>query len=103
MPSHDREKQQHELESLAEEIRYHEAAYRRGEPEIPDGAFDDLVDRYEELAEALGVPLAQRVTAAPGAEHTEGFEQLAHRVPMLSLEKLTPSKKDGGGGSLGLG
>ncbi|MFO0696304.1 MAG: NAD-dependent DNA ligase LigA [Polyangiales bacterium] len=102
MPREARSKQEKELETLAEEIRYHEAAYRRGEPEIPDGAFDDLVDRYEQLAESLGVPLAQRVTARPGAEHTEGFEQVAHRVPMLSLEKLTPSKKDGSGGSLGL-
>lgn len=86
-----------ELDVLAKQIQHHEAAYRAGKPEISDGAFDDLMDRYTALADGLGLGPDERVDAAPGAEHTEGFVQVAHRVPMLSLEKLSPSKKDGKG------
>jgi DNA ligase (NAD+) len=86
-----------ELRTLAEQIRYHERAYRAGKPEIPDAAFDDLFDRYVELAQELGVPEGERLDRAPGADHTEGFVQVEHRVPMLSLEKLTPNRKDSKG------
>ena len=86
-----------ELTKLEEEIRYHEAAYRAGEPEIPDSAFDDLVTRYAELADELGLSDERRVDAQPGADHTAGFETVEHRVPMLSLEKLSPNRRDGAG------
>jgi len=86
-----------ELEQLTQEIRYHEAAYRAGEPEIPDSAFDDLVDRYEELADALGVDPSERLDVQLGQEHTAGFETVEHRVPMLSLEKLSPNRRDSSG------
>src|SRR5689334_12200427 len=56
-----------ELELLAEQIRYHERAYREGAPELPDAAFDDLVDRYSNLADRLGVPASERLDARPGA------------------------------------
>ncbi|MCS6797660.1 MAG: NAD-dependent DNA ligase LigA [Myxococcota bacterium] len=79
-----------ELEALAAQIRYHEARYREGRPEIPDGAFDDLVDRYRELADALGLEPDERVDALPGSDHTEGFETVEHVVPMLSLDKIAP-------------
>lgn len=94
--------QREELERLGQQIRYHEAAYRDGRPEIPDGVFDDMVDRYGALADALGVPSSERVDARPGADHTEGFAQVEHKVPMLSLEKLSPSKKDGKGNDVSL-
>jgi DNA ligase (NAD+) len=86
-----------ELEKLAEQIRYHEAAYRAGQPEIPDSAFDDLVDRYQELADELGIPVDERVDAQPGQDHTAGFETVEHRVPMLSLEKLSLNRRDSSG------
>jgi len=86
-----------ELRRLAEQIQYHEAAYRSGAPEIPDSAFDDLVERYGELADELGIELADRVGAAPGEDHTAGFETVEHRVPMLSLEKLSPNRRDSNG------
>lgn len=86
-----------ELERLAAQIEHHEAAYRRGEPEIPDSEFDDLFDRYVELADRLGLAPGERLDRAPGADHTEGFETVEHRVPMLSLEKLTPNRKDARG------
>ncbi len=86
-----------ELEQLTQEIRYHEAAYRAGKPEIPDSAFDDLVDRYEQLADALGIDPSERLDAQLGEEHTAGFETVEHQVPMLSLEKLSPSRRDSRG------
>jgi len=86
-----------ELIKLEREIRYHEAAYRAGEPEIPDSAFDDLVARYEELADELEIPVDERVDARPGEDHTAGFETVEHRVPMLSLEKLSPNRRDSAG------
>lgn len=92
-----------ELEELGAQIRYHEAAYRAGKPEIPDSAFDDMLDRYGELADALGVPSAERLDAKPGSDHTEGFREVEHVVPMLSLEKLTPNRRDSKGEAVPLG
>ncbi|MDH3655610.1 MAG: NAD-dependent DNA ligase LigA [Myxococcales bacterium] len=86
-----------ELEQLSEQIRYHEAAYRAGAPEITDPAFDDLVERYRELADSLGIDPAERLDAQPGQDHTAGFETVEHRVPMLSLEKLSPNRRDSSG------
>jgi len=92
-----------ELEALAEQIRYHERAYREGAPELPDAAFDDLVDRYSTLADRLGIASTERLDARPGADHTEGFQTVEHRVPMLSLEKLSPARRDNKGAALPLG
>ncbi|MFO0713464.1 MAG: NAD-dependent DNA ligase LigA [Sandaracinus sp.] len=92
-----------ELAILADEVRYHERAYRAGKPEISDGAFDELFDRYVALADELGVPEAERLDRTPGADHTDGFVQVEHRVPMLSLEKLTPNRKDSKGQPMPLG
>ncbi|UCH29338.1 MAG: NAD-dependent DNA ligase LigA [Myxococcales bacterium] len=92
-----------ELSQLAAEIRYHEAAYRAGEPEIPDSAFDDLVERYQELADELGIDPAERIDARPGEDHTVGFETVTHRVPMLSLEKLSPNRRDSSGEPMPIG
>ena len=86
-----------ELEQLTQQIRYHEAAYRAGAPEITDAAFDDLVDRYQELAEQLGLDASERLDVQPGQDHTAGFETVEHREPMLSLEKLSPNRRDSGG------
>jgi len=89
-----------ELTSLEDELRYYETAYRSGSPEMSDNAFDDLYDRYVELADRLGIPANERIDARPGADHDEGFETVAHRVPMLSLEKLTSSRKDDAGAAV---
>lgn len=97
MESTDKISARAELESLAAQITYHEAAYRRGEPEIPDSEFDEIFDRYVELADTLGLSRGERLDAAPGADHTDGFETVEHREPMLSLEKLTPNRKDSQG------
>ncbi|MFO0548521.1 MAG: NAD-dependent DNA ligase LigA [Polyangiaceae bacterium] len=92
-----------ELDELAAQFRHHEALYRAGKPEISDAEFDELADRYAELADALDLPQAERVDARPGVDHTEGFAEVVHRIPMLSLEKLTPNKKDSRGQAVPLG
>ena len=98
----DRVRLELELEQLSQQIRYHEAAYRAGAPEITDGAFDSLVDRYQELAEELGIDPSERLDAQPGQDHTAGFETVEHRVPMLSLEKLSPNRRDSEGEPMAL-
>ncbi len=95
--SEDHEKLRRELSELEVQIRHHEEAYRAGTPEITDGVFDDMMARYTELADALGVAAGERPDDKPGDDHTEGFAQVAHVVPMLSLEKLTPSRRDNKG------
>jgi DNA ligase (NAD+) len=89
--------QRAELDALVRQIRHHEAAYRAGQPEVTDAVFDELFDRYQALADQLAVPDSERIDRAPGADHTEGFVQVEHRVPMLSLEKLSPSRVDDDG------
>ena len=86
-----------ELEALAKQIAHHERSYRDGEPEIGDAEFDELFERYQALADALGIRPEERLDRAPGADHTEGFEQVIHRLPMLSLEKLSPARRDSHG------
>ena len=92
-----KDQQRAELSQLAEQVQYHEQAYRDGVPEITDSAFDEMVERYQELADQLGVPAAERLDAKPGADHAEGFQTVEHRVPMLSLEKLSPNRRDSKG------
>ena len=91
-----------ELEQLTQQIRYHEAAYRAGAPEITDAGFDDLVERYAELADRLGIDPSERLDVQPGQDHTAGFETVEHREPMLSLEKLSPNRRDSGGEPMAL-
>jgi DNA ligase (NAD+) len=93
---------QSELAALGEQIRYHERAYREGAPEVSDAVFDELMDRYTALADRLSVPAGERLDAQPGADHTEGFVTVEHRVPMLSLEKLSPARRDSKGESMPL-
>jgi DNA ligase (NAD+) len=80
-----------DLETLAQQLRQHDDLYyRHAMPEISDAAYDQLRDRYLALADELGVPEAERYgVQKPGDDHTAGFAQVAHRVPMLSLEKVS--------------
>ncbi|MGE0322718.1 MAG: NAD-dependent DNA ligase LigA [Polyangiaceae bacterium] len=91
------------LGELAREIEYHEKAYRAGAPEIPDSAFDELFEQYQELADELQIPEDERIDKKPGNDHAEGFEEVVHSVPMLSLEKLSSARKDSKGESISLG
>ena len=97
-----RQADQSELALLGEQIRYHERAYRDAAPEVSDAVFDELMERYTALADNLGLPATERLDAQPGADHTEGFATVEHRVAMLSLEKLSPARRDSKGESMAL-
>src|SRR4029077_2519270 len=77
-----------EIEALREKIRRHEYLYYvADDPEISDAAFDRLMVQLKEL-EAENPKLAtpdsptQRVGGAP----REGFQEVRHRTPMVSLD-----------------
>ncbi|MBL4688082.1 MAG: NAD-dependent DNA ligase LigA [Nannocystaceae bacterium] len=89
-----------ELQNVRDQIAFYEAAYRDGDSDLTDGAFDELQDRYQELADSLQIPQEDRLDRTPGADHTDGFVQREHRMPMLSLEKLTPNRRDTHGESV---
>ena len=74
-------------DELRGELHRHERLYYAGEPEISDREFDALMDELIELEREhpeLIVPdsPSQRVGGAP----VEGFEQVEHQPPMLSLD-----------------
>lgn len=82
--------QRTELGELERQLRHHDARYyQQAKPEISDAAYDLLRDRYQALADALGLAAEERYGQVPGDDHTSGFAQVAHRVPMLSLEKVS--------------
>ncbi|MFC1630990.1 NAD-dependent DNA ligase LigA [Candidatus Omnitrophota bacterium] len=82
------EKIKKEIEGLKEQIRHHDHRYYvLNHPEISDREYDRLIrhlaqleTRHPELASADSP--TQRVSGQP----LEGFKQLSHKVPMLSLD-----------------
>ena len=78
-----------ELDHLALQLAHHdELYYQQAQPEISDAAYDQLRARYAAIADELHVPAAERYGQMPGNDHAAGFTQVAHRVPMLSLDKV---------------
>ena len=77
-----------EAEDLREKIRHHEYLYYvLDQPEISDAAFDRLMERLKQLEAGhpeLQTPDSptQRVGGAP----REGFQQVRHKTPMISLD-----------------
>jgi len=79
-----------ELARLQASLEHHdELYYRQAAPELADAEYDQLRDRYVRLCEELGVPEEERYGNRPGDDRTPGFTSVAHRVPMLSLEKAS--------------
>jgi DNA ligase (NAD+) len=80
-----------ELERLRDEIRRHDYLYYvKGEPEISDYEYDRLYRRLVELEEKhpeLVTPDSptQRIGGAPA----EGFAEVRHKPPMLSLDNAS--------------
>ncbi|MFC1699400.1 NAD-dependent DNA ligase LigA [Candidatus Omnitrophota bacterium] len=82
------EKIKNEIEGLKEQIRHHDHRYYvLNHPEISDREYDRLIRHLAQL-ETVHPELAsadsptQRVSGQP----LEGFKQLSHKVPMLSLD-----------------
>jgi DNA ligase (NAD+) len=91
-PSRDAAKQ---IERLREQIRRHEYLYFVADtPELSDADFDRLVGRLKELEAAhpsLVTPDSptQRVGGAP----RDGFQQVRHKIPMVSLDNAFSSEE----------
>ena len=77
----------HRIAQLREKIQTHNHAYYvLSSPTISDYDFDQLLKELERLEKAhpeLITP--DSPTQRVGADRTEGFTQVAHRYPMLSL------------------
>ena len=86
------------LRSLAEQLLYHDTLYYRdAAPEIDDASYDAIREQYDQLANALAIPPADRYTASFGDDRQGDFADVQHRIPMLSLEKLSPNRRDSSG------
>jgi len=80
-----------ELNKLREEVHLHNRKYHVDDsPVISDAEFDRLFDRLVEIEKQYPELItpdspSQRVGAAPSKK----FESVPHRIPMLSLQKVT--------------
>ncbi len=77
------------IAALRAEIAHHDELYfRRAAPEITDAAYDAL---KRELAALEREHPTEAAAAAPlpslANDHTDGFQRVAHRAPMLGLNK----------------
>src|SRR5947209_9365578 len=77
-----------QLETLRDEIRYHEHCYYvLDQPEISDAGFDKLMDKLKKLeAEHPELVTPDSPTQRVGGKPREGFVKVAHSAPMLSLD-----------------
>jgi DNA ligase (NAD+) len=77
-----------EIEKLREEIRHHEELYYvRDDPEISDAEYDALLERLQKLEQQYpDLITADSPTQRVGGKPAEGFAQVVHRRPMLSLD-----------------
>jgi DNA ligase (NAD+) len=75
------------IESLREQIRYHNRRYHiEDAPEISDAEYDALYAELESMeAEHPELVTPDSPTQRVGGEPLEGFEEVRHTVPMLSL------------------
>ena len=78
------------VRELREQIRHHdELYYNRASPEISDADYDKLYRELEQL-EAQHPELADpnSPTQRVGGDPIEGFEQITHALPMLSIDDV---------------
>ena len=84
------------INELCSQLEHHnELYYQQAEPEITDAEYDSLMGELKKLEKAhpeLATPDSptQRVGGAP----LEGFEQIKHLVPMLSIEDIHELKDE---------
>ena len=79
-----------QIEELRDLIRYHEHRYYvLDSPEISDPEFDELMERLKKLeAQHPGLVTPDSPTQRVGGKPREGFLQVRHSVPMMSLDNL---------------
>ena len=84
------------INELCRQLEHHnQLYYQQAEPEISDADYDSLMGELKQLEKAhpeLAKPDSptQRVGGAP----LEGFEQIEHLVPMLSIEDIHELKDE---------
>ncbi len=80
-----------ELSQLREQIHHHNRKYFVDDnPEISDAAFDKLFDRLVEIEKKYPELISpDSPTLRVGAPLSKKFESVPHRIPMLSLQKVT--------------
>ena len=84
-----------ELETLREEIRYHNKLYYvDNDPEISDAEYDALVQRLRDLeAEHPDLITPDSPTQRIGAAPSSDFKTVTRRTPMLSLDNARDEKE----------
>ena len=81
------EVQKRHAELKAEVERHNRLYYQKAEPEILDLEFDALMRELQEIEEAYPALIApDSPTQRVGGQPLEGFETVAHIVPMLSID-----------------
>src|SRR5271156_2968134 len=77
-----------EIARLREKIRHHEYLYHvADDPEISDAAFDKLVNKLKQLeSENPKLITPDSPTQRVGGAPREGFQTVAHKTPMGSLD-----------------
>jgi DNA ligase (NAD+) len=75
------------IEALREQVRYHNRRYHvQDAPEISDAEYDAVYKELEDLeGEHPELVTPDSPTQRVGGEPIEGFEEVSHAVPMLSL------------------
>lgn len=78
------------IESLRDEIRYHNHRYHTlDDIEIPDAEYDRLVRELQRLEEEFPeLVTADSPTQRVGAEPSDALQTVRHRLPMLSLDNV---------------
>jgi DNA ligase (NAD+) len=83
------------IEELREQIRYHNRRYHvEDAPEISDAEYDALYNELESLeAEHPELVTPDSPTQRVGGEPLEGFEEVRHSTPMLSLSNARKTEE----------
>lgn len=83
------EKIKQEVSELRRKIDYHNRLYyTQDRPEIPDADYDAMFDRLQFLEQEYELVSPDSPTQRVGGEPLGHFSQVAHELPMLSLDKV---------------
>jgi len=84
------------IKKLCEQLEHHnQLYYQQAEPEITDAEYDTLMGELKQL-EKVHPDLVKpdSPTQRVGGEPLDGFEQIQHLVPMLSIEDIHELKDE---------
>jgi DNA ligase (NAD+) len=86
---------EHRIVELRAEIVQHDYRYYvQDEPSVPDAEYDRLMRELQSLeSEFPDLVTSESPTQRVGGEPMEGFREVRHGTPMLSLANAFPMKK----------